>query len=205
MPNAVGFKSEEYRGIANNSNFERKNKKIRILCPIEKFHHKGFHIIPKLMKYLEKISVYVDFIITIDNENTHVNTSSLNSNYKSTVSYVGNQKYSQMPEFYKNCDIVFMPSVLEIFSSVCTETLYFAKPLVVSDRSFNTDITGPYAFYCDPYSLVSCSEAIMKAIKYIGNDVYLQSSRKYIINKFGQYNNRYLKLTAVIDSILREK
>ena len=97
-----------------------------------------------------------------------------------------------------------MPSVLEVFSSVCTESLYFKKPLVVSDRVFNTDITGPYGFYCEPHSIESCGLAIMEAIKYIDNEKYLQSSKEYVINKFGNYNYRYQNIRKIINSILPE-
>jgi hypothetical protein len=202
-PNAIGFNSNDNSLSYPNRNRDIDNNIVRILCPFEKFPHKGVHIIPELMGYLDKNNIIAKFIVTCEMNINH-NSEIYGPNRRSNISYIGVQKYSEMPINYFNCDIVFMPSILEIFSSVCTESLYFKKPLVVSDRVFNTDITGPYAFYCDPYSIESCGLAIMKAIKYTDNEEYLQSSKEYVLRKFGKYNHRYQNIRKIINSILLE-
>ena len=70
-----------------------------------------------------------------------------------------------MRELLQKSDVVFMPSILEIFSSVCIESLYFRVPIVVSNKDFNRDILEEHAFYCDPNSIESCCESIQHAIK----------------------------------------
>ena len=202
IPNAVGFNLE--KTLNKNSESYNNMNALQVLCPFEKYPHKGFHIIPGLLRYLEQLNFKVHFIVTIDKQDGTLDSKKkLFNNENIGISYIGQQKYFDMPDLYIKSDIVFMPSVLEVFSSVCTESLYFKKPLVTSDKVFNSDIVGKYAYYCDPHSIESCAVAIINASKKVNDDSYLSEGNKYIVSKFGKYNNRYEAIIKTINTILK--
>jgi len=203
IPNSVGFNTESIP-YKRNRFYNSDKDVLQVLCPFERYPHKGFHIIPDLLHYFKQQGFKVHFIVTINKENgTTDSKDCLLSTENITISYIGPQKYFDMPELYMGSDIVFMPSVLEVFSSVCTESLYFKKPLVTSDRSFNSDIVGKYAFYCDPYSTESCAGAIINASKKVNDNNYLNEGGEYIVSKFGKYHNRYKAIEVTINKILK--
>ena len=92
--------------------------------------------------------------------------------------------------------------LLEVFSSVCIESVYFKKPIVVSDKGFNREILGEYALYCDSFSSYDCSKKIIQAVDLINKTEYLNEARKYILNKFSFYNIRYNKIKKIFREII---
>ena len=203
IPNSVGFNSEIIP-CKRDRFYNHEEDVLQVLCPFERYPHKGFHIIPDLLHYFKQQDFKVHFIITIDKQNGTLDSKKRLFNAENIgISYIGQQKYFDMPDLYIKSDIVFMPSVLEVFSSVCTESLYFKKPLVTSDKVFNSDIVGKYAYYCDPHSIGSCAVAIINASKKVNDDSYLSEGSKYIVSKFGKYNNRYEAIIKTINTILK--
>jgi len=201
VPNSIGFNGETHNSKGTQY-CKHKNDILQVLCPFENYPHKGAHIISKLSSHLNKQGIRAHFIVTInDTKDESMDRNTMPG--KIGISYIGPQKYFDMPDLYRRSDIVFMPSILEVFSSVCTESLYFKKPLVVANRSFNSDIVGMYASYCDPHSIESCSRAIMKAMSKIQNNVYLGEGKEYILNNYGKYHNRHKAIIEAISEILK--
>ena len=125
---------------------QEKSSGVIILCPFEDYPHKGFHIIPKLCVSLNKYIQNFKFLVTIDGNQRNKDILAKHKSSK-FINLIGKQPYNKMRELYKKSDVVFMPSILEIFSSVCIESLYFRVPIVVSNKDFNRDILGEHAFY----------------------------------------------------------
>ena len=201
VPNSIGFNGETLRSKSPQS-CKHENDILQVLCPFENYPHKGAHIISKLSNHLNRLGIRAHFIVTInDTKGESMDGNTIPG--KIGISYIGPQKYFDMPDLYRSSDIVFMPSVLEVFSSVCTESLYFKKPLVVSNKGFNSDIVGTYASYCDPHSIESCSRAIIDAMNKVRNDTYLAEGKEYITNKFGKYRNRHKAIIEAIGEILK--
>ena len=194
--NAMGFLKDEYRKEIS----QERSSEIIILCPFEDYPHKGFHIIPKLCISLNKYIQNFKFLVTIDENKRNKN---MIAKYKSSkfIKLIGKQPYKKMRELYKKSDIVFMPSILEIFSSVCIESLYFRLPLVVSSRDFNRDILKDHAFYCDPNSIQSCCESIKQAVTKKSDHEYLDISKQYIKRKYGVYSKRHQSIQNILLSL----
>jgi glycosyltransferase involved in cell wall biosynthesis len=202
VPNSVGF-SEDVLSQEKIRPYDVEKSVLKILCPFENHPHKGFHIIPKLLIYLENKGLNVHFILTMEKKDgVNDRKDEIFNNENNGISYIGKQKYFDMPELYTNSDIVFMPSVLEVFSSVCTESLYLKKPLVTSDKQFNSDIVGSFCSYCDPFSVESCASAIIAASQKVNDEVYLSEGNRFITAKFGKYTNRYQAIMKVINRIV---
>jgi hypothetical protein len=57
-------------------------------------------------------------------------------------------------------DAIIFPSLLECFSATPLEAMVMRRPLFVSDRPFNRDICGAFAYYIDPLGPVGIAELV---------------------------------------------
>ena len=198
VPNSLGANKEN-----NEIGRSKKdtNETLEILCPFENYPHKGFHLLPKISSLLLEKKLKHKFIVTIKKDE-HSSAILGNQYLEDNIKLIGKRPYQAMGELYAKTDIVFMPSILEIFSSVCLEALFFKKPLVLADRSFNRDIVNDFAFYCDPYSIKSCIKAIESASTMVNDEVYLQEAKEFIISNYGSYNDRYTSIRDILIKLL---
>ena len=54
------------------------------------------------------------------------------------------------PKVYQECDFMFLPTLVEIFTASYPEAMKMKKPILTSDLSFAHDICGAAAEYFDP-------------------------------------------------------
>jgi len=193
VPNSIGLIFQE--SILGEN--QTRDECLKILCPFELYPHKGAHLIPEIARALHSKNFIFKFIVTIEKNLI----SDLESKHQD-INFIGRQDYFSMAKLYESCDIVFMPSVLEVFSSVTIESLFFQKPLVIADRSFNREIAKEYAFYCNPYIIDSCVDAIISAKEAIHNKDFLKEGKDRAIENFGVYHNRKELILREIDKIL---
>lgn len=202
VPNAMGLaglSSQDHDSTNIYSEYD-----CMILCPFENYPHKGLHLIPKISEQMVKKYNNFKFVVTVPSE-SEVNFDSRYSSYSQFISFIGKQPYKQMANLYSNADVVFLPSILEIFSSVCIEALFFKKPLVVADREFNREILGEYAFYCNPSSTESCVSAINFAYEVRDDYDYLNNAKDFICSKYGLYKDRYSAIKKILMKISNDQ
>ncbi len=210
VPNSLGLeedRKETDRSVGIRTDDERRS--FEVLCPSEDYPHKGLHILPALCRLLDWEGYRVKFIVTNSKQARVYNTSNVESKMleeqASRVQYIGPVNFRNMPSLYSSTDIVFMPSVLEVFSSVCLEALYFKKPLVVANRSFNREIASDFAFYCDPESMSDCCRTLISAFKSVNDHSRLEGGRSHVLQKYGRYDSRYTRIVEIIHSIITEE
>ena len=200
IPNALGM-IDNVDNVHNNNKYIKKNKCLSIFCPFENYSHKGIHIIPQVSKKLELLNINAKFNLTISQNDLTNRQKNIFKNFNN-INFIGRKSYSKMSFEYNKNDIVFLPSILEVFSTVCIESLYFKKPIVISNKNFNRDILESYAVYCDSFSVQDCVNKIIKASKLANNEEYLLNAKNFIKEKFSNYENRYQKFKKVFNEIL---
>jgi glycosyltransferase involved in cell wall biosynthesis len=177
-----------------------------VLCPFEDYPHKGYHILSELCRLFDRDGYRIRFVVTGRIRDTARRMGGDEDNrdgpHQSHIEHIGVVSYADMPALYSMCDIVFMPSVLEIFSSICVEALYFKKPLVLTDRAFNREVAGEYALYCNPELLEDCVAVLRSALNLADDDAFLDAGKSFVVAKYGKYEARYLQLVGVINSLL---
>ena len=81
-------------------------------------------------------------------------------------------------------DLIFFPSLLEIFSATPLESLYMKKPFICCDLPFNKGFLEKFAFYTKPNDISDSSRVISEVIElYRSNDPLL----KNILNLGSEY------------------
>lgn len=123
--------------------------------------HKNTTIFPKIRKALRdnhnlEVLIYVTFS---DDE-----WLGCTQEFRDSVINVGPLTVAECPSFYQQLDGVLFPSLLECFSATPLEAMAMKRPLFASDRPFNRDVCGDYAFYFDPCDPNSAAAAIATCI-----------------------------------------
>ena len=76
---------------------------------------------------------------------------------------LGPEMMDKVPNLYKACHGLFLPTLLESFSGTYIECMQFQKPIFTSDRDFSKDVCGDCAYYFDPHSPEDIINTIMVA------------------------------------------
>ena len=133
------------------------------------YSHKNTEMFPRLAQCLRSsYGLTVEFYVTF----TDKEWAAVSVDFRKNVRNVGQLSVAQCPAFYDAMDGVIFPSLLECFSAAPLEALAMRKPLFASDRQFNRDICGDYAFYFDPLDV---QDAAAKIYEYF-SDVDVWSS-----------------------------
>ncbi|PYS49847.1 MAG: hypothetical protein DMF68_08750, partial [Acidobacteria bacterium] len=68
----------------------------------------------------------------------------INNSLHENISVLGNVNNGALPEYYKQADIVLLPSYFESFSLVTLEAMKFNRYLIVSERGALKEVTSGY-------------------------------------------------------------
>jgi len=159
--NLLEEKNENYIKLPTKSEEE-----FRLLLISHNYPHKNLKIIKQILAFLNEINV--KFILTIDEKNYHELFQELDSD---KIINLGPVKQKSCPSLYKQCDAMFLPTLLEVFSASYPEAMKMKKPILTSNYSFAKDVCKDAALYFDPLD----PEDIAKKIKQLIEDKSLQN------------------------------
>jgi glycosyltransferase involved in cell wall biosynthesis len=141
---------------------ERKGGEIRLITVSAFYIHKNLISIPKVLDELQKRNINdVHFVVTIRDE---AYNAIIPKKWRCHVYNVGPVPVVECPSLYRECDIVYLPTLLEIFSASYPEAMIMGKPILTSDLSFARSICGNAALYFDPFNAGDIANAIEKVI-----------------------------------------
>jgi glycosyltransferase involved in cell wall biosynthesis len=135
------------------------------------YPHKNLRILPQVLKNLKvQYSNEVSFHVTLTDEEFK----SMSPSFQNNIINVGSLKVNECPDFYNKMDIIFFPSLLEVFSATPLESLYMKKPFICSDLPFNKVFLKDFAFYAKPNDIIDSSKVISEVIELLKrNDTFL--------------------------------
>ncbi|ENW06163.1 glycosyltransferase [Acinetobacter beijerinckii] len=150
--NEIFLESSKWESV-----FLRNENKKKILVVAANYPHKNLKIIPFIIDNLitqKKIHDF-EFVITVEPEEL-----SFPDCYNDYIQCIGKVSLEKLPSLYKQSMIVFIPTLLEIFSATYLEAMYMSKAIVASDMGFSRDICGDAALYCEPINIDEYANAI---------------------------------------------
>ncbi|MEL7834388.1 glycosyltransferase [Fodinibius sp. N2] len=110
--------------------------------------HKNLEIIPTVIKALpEAVRERVRFVVTLPEEDFK---RSFSDKLGEHIINVGPIRPEEGPSLYKECDALFLPTLLECFSATYAEAMKMGKPIITSDLGFAHTVCGDAALYADP-------------------------------------------------------
>ena len=139
-------------------------------------------------------------LITLDKND--LNFSEQTNKY---ITYLGKIELEKIPSLYKKSNIVFIPTLLEVFSATYLEAMFMKKPIIASDMGFSRDICRESAYFCNPID----PEEYAKAIYELASN---ESLRNKLVNngtenlkRFGTSMDRTQKYLEIIKEYANQK
>lgn len=201
VSNAIGedFFINSFQSLSEKNDFE--NKVFTVFVPSAYYPHKNLEIIFDICEIIMDRGLEdIRFITTADGGgkfNSLINM----RNLRGLIENVGPYSYADALEYYNIADCVFIPSILETFSTSYLEAVALCKPLVVADKAFAREVCMDYAYYFKPLSAESALDAILNSIK--GRCNY--TARDSIVSKYGTQQDRFYSLVSVLENLFQNR
>jgi glycosyltransferase involved in cell wall biosynthesis len=131
---------------------------IRLITISSFYMHKNLEIIKDVITELKnKSTLKFIFILTIDFSTFE----KIFKEFKENIINMGPVPIDLCPKLYHECDFLFLPTLVEIFSASYPEAMKMKKPILTSDLSFAHDICGDAAEYFNPLDPVNIANKII--------------------------------------------
>ena len=163
--------------------------------------HKNFGIIEGIISYLWKVhpDFKVRFVLTFNKDQWPID-----EDVREHIIYVGKVDVTECPYLYKQCDIMFMPSLLECFTATYPEAMRMERPIVTTDMEFAKGLCGDAACYYSAVDPEAAAEAIYKVATNKEYAAQLVVNGKEQLKKFDNYEQRADKLIKILEEIANE-
>jgi glycosyltransferase involved in cell wall biosynthesis len=127
---------------------QKGKNEIRLLTVSSYYPHKNLDVIFPILQELEKQGRHdIKFALTLPEENFR----EFSKDYSGDLIYnVGPIPINEVPSLYDECDMMFLPTLLECFSASYAEAMAKEKPILTSDLGFAHTVCGDAAVYFNP-------------------------------------------------------
>ena len=132
-----------------------------ILCLSANYPHKNLQIIPLVIDHLIQKHELDNFKFVVTSTKEELR---FGNKYDDYIEYIGKIKVEMIPSLYQSASLLFLPTLLEVFSTTYLEAMFMKVPIVTTNLSFSQDICQNGAYYFDPLSVEDASEAIINVI-----------------------------------------
>lgn len=173
--------------------FFKFNTRFAIMCVSAPYRHKNLQIIPSVIDFLVGTLGVADFkfVVTV-----HKTDLKFGSNYDPYIEYLGPVDIYQLPYLYKSAHCLFMPTLLEVFSTTFLEAMYMKVPIVTTEFSFTRTICKDAALYFDADNFAQAAQMIMTIMQN-------RLVRDSMIDKGYAYVQQYLESTDRTNEYMR--
>lgn len=141
----------------------KAGKEFRLLTVSSNYPHKNLEIIKEVLDelYLSGID-YIKFVLTLPED--AFEKKFMGAKYQENIINVGPVPIKECPALYNECDIMFLPTLLECFSASYVEAMAMKKPILTSDLGFAHTICKDAAIYFDPVNAKDIAKKIMQLV-----------------------------------------
>ncbi|REL24735.1 glycosyltransferase family 1 protein [Rhodohalobacter sp. SW132] len=127
---------------------KNKEGEIRLLTLSSWYAHKNIGVIRNLIEIYKKKGInHIKFVLTLPKD---IFEREFPANYRDMIYNIGPVPINECPSLYKECDFMFLPTLLECFSASYAEAMMMEKPILTSDLGFAHTVCGEAAQYFDP-------------------------------------------------------
>jgi len=186
-----------------NKLLEKTENEFRLLTLSAWYPHKNISIIPSVIEQL-KVEGYtnIKFVVTLPDVDFKKLTRNLDSQ---NIVNIGPVKVEEAPSLYKECDVMFLPTLLECFSASYVEAMKMKKPIITSDMGFAHTICEDAAIYVDPMNVGDIADKIIKLYnsKDLQNSLIQNGLKK--LNTFGNAEDRARHYLILCEDLLKQE
>lgn len=148
----------------------KDEKWINVTSVAAPFPHKNLDIIPSVLQILdEKFGINnVRFHVTMPKDSAvwkMIENRLSIMNMSDRVVNHGYLKQIELSQLYRTAKIMFLPTLLEVFSASILEAMYFDLKIVASDFPFNSNVIGNAGLLFKPTDAMDAAEKMVEIIK----------------------------------------
>lgn len=173
---------------------EIKKSQLDIFCLSANYPHKNLNIIPFVIEEILKEQSDLQFLFHISGQAEQFDFSAEYSKY---LNFMGTIERQKLPFIYQQMDLLFLPTLLEVFSTTYLEAMFMQVPIVTSDMPFSREVCGQAALYAKPTDANDYAQKILSIYKdKLVADQLIQNG-KIALKKYGSSMDRthaYLKI-----------
>ncbi|MDX2281763.1 MAG: glycosyltransferase [Saprospiraceae bacterium] len=187
------------------SNFFEKKDSI-VFCLSAGYRHKNLDIIPDVaQEIVKRIGNCPLFILTLPNDSIVWNIIKEKATDTGTLSYIQNIgpiKLKTCIEYYQKARIVFLPTLLEVFSATYVEAMAMKVPIVTTDLDFAHDNCKQAAVYFEKENPVDAADKILALMT--DSSLYNQKIREglEVLNEYPTITEKYDQLFDWFQTII---
>lgn len=186
---------------------EKQPGEFRLVTLSAYYPHKNLEIIPKTLDALKGKpgSEKIRFALTLQPEDYR---RIIPVRYRDRVYNAGPVPAAEGPSLYKECDAMFLPTMLECFSASYPEAMAMGLPILTSDLDFAHSICGDAALYFDTLAPRDAGGKIMDLLNdraLYGDLVGKGKQRLSTFNTAKERAERYLELCRSLSGENRKK
>ena len=196
--------SEHYlspKKVAKKLPVKSKNQ-FRLLTLSAWYPHKNLSIIPKVLDVLIKKGYKnVVFVVTlpkIDEAKLH-----LVDKYEGQLINIGPIKVEEGASLYKECDAMFLPTLLECFSASYAEAMQLRKPIITSDMGFAHTVCKKAAVYINPLDAKDIASKIITLYESKELQQDLQNKGIQRLEMFGSSQDRAKRYIEICEGLVK--
>lgn len=178
---------------------EKEKDEFRLLLISHNHPNKNLKIINKLLPLLKMHNV--KFVLTITQDDYEL----LFNKHNKNIINLGSVSQESCPSLYTQCDAMFLPTLLEVFSASYPEAMKMKKPILTSDLSFARDVCGNAAFYFNPLDENDISNKIIELVnnKNLRDELVNNGIEK--LNTFETSRSRAEKYLEISKQIIKKE
>lgn len=194
----------QYNAPEQKENILPKNKsgEFRLLLLSGYYQHKNIELINGIVPILKhKKHSNIKFILSLPEEEFE---RTIAAQAKSMVKNVGPQKPQDCPQLYRECEAVFLPTLLECFSATYAEAMKMKVPIITTDLGFAHSICEKAALYFKPLDAKDAADKILKLEQNKELQQEMIANGEQGLKKFNTAEERAKKYLEICQKILKE-
>lgn len=215
--NRVGFPQHKIKVIPNSPNQifleagKDRNKKIspgemNIFCLAAPYPHKNLSIVPQIAASLnKKFGIKPYFFLTLPQNEDVLNLIKKKAvilEVDQQIINLGKLSLEECLVYYQKCSLVFLPTLLEIFSATYLEAMAMGVPIVTTDLDFAHDNCKDAAHYFNADDLEDAADKIHEVLLNPGLRTELIQKGYKVLDTYPKNELKYKKLFEWFEEII---
>lgn len=140
--------------------------RMKLFCLTRYYPHKNLEVLVDVFRRYASDLKDVVALITISAEQAPGAAKLLRTvqslGLQEKIINVGPLEQGELADYFRHCQALLMPTLLESFSGTYLEAMQFGLPILTSDLDFAHAVCGDAAEYFDPWNPTSIRDAILK-------------------------------------------
>lgn len=182
------------------------NRKYRVFSIAADYPHKNLTIIPKVAHELRvKHGKEVVFFVTLANDCSmlaEIYSEANRLGVSDLIFNAGRLSLTECLEYYNKSDLVFLPTLLEVFSATYLEAMAVGVPIVTTDLDFARDNCGDAALFYSSTSYVDAASKVNEVLSDMNIRDMLIDKGRVKLSEYPTLKAKYDRLYEIFTEIV---